>query len=42
MKDNNETGLREITREKVGWIRVAQYREKWRAFVMKVMELWAS
>jgi hypothetical protein len=39
--DNNKMDLAEIGRGGVDWIGMAQGREKWRALVNVVMNLWA-
>jgi hypothetical protein len=39
-KDNIKTNLREMVREGVEWMHLAQERDQWRVLVNTVMKLW--
>jgi hypothetical protein len=39
---NNEAGFKEIGREGKEWINLAQDRDKWRALVNTLKNLWVS
>jgi hypothetical protein len=39
-KDNVKMDLRETANDRANWIRLAQDRVQWRAFVNTVMNLW--
>jgi hypothetical protein len=42
MEDNIKMDLREVGWEGVDWIDMAQDRDRWRALVSAVMNLWGS